>query len=45
MEELSIHTGAPTENWEDNTSFLSVVESRRVTPRVKQIVIPVYVLL
>ena len=45
MEELSTQTGAPTEHWEDNTSFISVVESKRVTPRVKHIVITVYFLL
>ena len=42
MEALSIHTGAPTVNWEDNTSFISFVEAKRVTPIVKHIGIPVY---
>ena len=41
MEALSLHTGAPTVNWEDNTSCISVVESKRVTPRVKHINITV----
>ena len=41
MEALSLYTGAPTVHWEDNTSCISVVESKRVTPRVKHIDIPV----
>ena len=41
MEALALYTGAPTVHWEDNTSFISVVESKRVTPRVKHIDIPV----
>ena len=41
MEALALHTGAPTVNWEDNTSFISVVEAKRVTPIVKNIHIPV----
>ena len=40
-EALALHTGAPTVHWEDNTSCISVVEYRRVTPRVKQIDITV----
>ena len=40
-EALALHTGAPTVHWEDNTSCISVVESRRVTPRFKHIDIPV----
>ena len=31
MEALSLHTGAPTLHWEDNTSFNSVVEAKIVT--------------
>ena len=41
MEALEIHTGSPTLHWEDNTSFISVLESQIVTPRVKYIDIPV----
>ena len=41
MEDLALHTGAPTVHWEDNTSCMSVVEAKRVTPRVKHIDIPV----
>ena len=35
MEALALHTGAHTVHWEDNTSFISIVEAQRVTPRVK----------
>ena len=41
MKALALHTGAPTVNWEDSTSFISVVEAKRVTPRDKHIYIPV----
>ena len=41
MESLALHTGAPTVHWEDNTSFIYVVESKRVTLRVKHIGNPV----
>ena len=41
MEALALHTGAPTVHWEDNTTFISVVEAKNVTPRVKHIDIPV----
>ena len=41
MKALALHTGAPTVHWEDNTSFISVVEAKRVTPRVKHIDITV----
>ena len=41
MEELALHTGAPTVHWEYNTSFISVVEAKIVTRRVKHIDIPV----
>ena len=44
MEDLALHTGAPTENWEDNTSCISVVETKIFTPRVKHIDIPVFFL-
>ena len=44
MEALALHTGAPTVHWEDNTSCISVVEAKRVTPRVKHIDIHVYFL-
>ena len=40
MEDLALYTGAPTEHWEYNTSFISVVEDNIVTPRVKHIDIP-----
>ena len=32
MEALSLHTGAPKEHWEDNTSCISIVEAKIVTP-------------
>ena len=35
MEALSLHTGAPTIHWKDNPSFITVVEYKRVTLRVK----------
>ena len=41
MESLEIHTGAPTFYWGYNTSCISVVEVKIVTPRVKHIDIPV----
>ena len=41
MEALALHTGETTVHWEDNTSCISVVEAKRVTPRVKHIDIPV----
>ena len=41
MEALALYTGATTVHWEDNTSCISVVEAKRVTPRVKNIDIPV----
>ena len=44
MEALALHTGANTVHWEDNTSCIYVVEAKIVTPRVKQIDIPVYFL-
>ena len=44
MESLALHTGAPTVYWEDNTNCISVVDTKRVTPRVKNIDIPVYFL-
>ena len=37
MEALSFYTGAPTSYWEENTSFICVVEAKIVTPRVKNI--------
>ena len=42
MEYLALHTGAPRVHWEDNTTCISVVESKRVNPRVKHIGITVY---
>ena len=44
MEALVLHNGAPTVHWDDNTSCISVVEAKIVTPRVKHIDIPVYFL-
>ena len=44
MKALELHTGAPTVHWEDNTSCIHIVESKRFTPRVKHIYIPVYFL-
>ena len=44
MEDLAIHTGTSTEHWEDNTSFISIVEATIVTPGVKHIDIPIYFL-
>ena len=41
MEALALQTGAPTVHWEDNTSFIFVVEYITVTPIVKHIYIPV----
>ena len=37
MKALALHTGAPTVHWKDNTSFISFVEGKIVTPRVKHI--------
>ena len=37
MESLALHTVAPTVHWEDNTSYIYVVEAKIVAPRVKQI--------
>ena len=41
MRDLSLYTGAISVHWEDNTNCISVVEAKRVTPRVKHIDIPV----
>ena len=41
MKALALHTGEPTVRWKDNTSFISFVEGKIVTPRVKYIDIPV----
>ena len=45
MEALALHTSALTVHWEDKTSCISVVGDDRVNPRVKQIYIPVCLLL
>ena len=45
MEALELHTGAPTLHLEYSTSFSSAVEAKIVTPRVKQVDIPVCFLL
>ena len=42
MEASALHTGTPTVNWEENTSFIFVVEAKIVTPRVKKMYIPIY---
>ena len=39
-EDLALHKGAPTVSWDDNTSCISVVEAKTITPRVKHIDIP-----
>ena len=41
MKFLALRTGSPTVNWEDNTSHISFVESKIVTPRFKHIDITV----
>ena len=41
MEALELHTGAHTVHWEDNTSCISIVKAKIVTPRVKNIDITV----
>ena len=41
MEDLALYTGAPRVHWENNTTCISVVESKKFTPRVKHINIPV----
>ena len=41
MEALALHTGAPTVHWEDNIRYISAVEYKRVTPRVKKMDITV----
>ena len=37
MKDLALHTGAPTLHWEDNISFIYVVEAKIVTLRVKHV--------
>ena len=41
MEALALQKFAPTVHWEYNTSYISVVKAKIVTPRVKNIDIPV----
>ena len=41
MKALSLHTSAQKLHCEDNTSFISIFEAKRFTPRVKHIDIPV----
>ena len=41
MEALALHMGAAIVHWEDNISFISVVEAKRANPRVKHIDITV----
>ena len=45
MEALSLHTGATTVHWDDNTRCVSIFEYKSVTPRVKHIDIHIYFLL
>ena len=45
MKALAIHTGVATVHWVDNTSCICVVDSKRVTPIVEHIEIPVFFLL
>ena len=45
MEALALYTDAPTVHCEDDTICIYVVESKRITPRVKHIDICVYFLL
>ena len=44
MGSLGLPTGAPTMHWGDNTSFISTVEAKQVTPKFKHINIPVFFL-
>ena len=41
MESIALQTGAKTVHWEDNTSCISIVEAKAVTPILKNIEIPV----
>ena len=41
MEDLALHTGASIVHLDENTSCISIVESKRVTPRVNHIDITV----
>ena len=41
-ESLALHTVAPILHWKDNTSCISIFESKRITPRVKHIDITVF---
>ena len=41
IKSLVYHAGAPKLHWEDNTSCISVVKDRIVTPRFKHIDMPV----
>ena len=45
MEAVALHTGAVILHWEDNTSFISVVEAKIGTPIVKHIYIPLFFIL
>ena len=44
VEALVFHTVAHIVYWEDSTSFISVVEAKIVTPKVKHIDIPIFFL-
>ena len=41
MEALALHTGAPTVHWKDSTIYIYAVESKRYTPSVEHIAIPI----
>ena len=45
MEALALYTGSPTVHLEYNTNFISVVEDKIITARVKHIDIPAFFLL
>ena len=44
LEASALHIDAPTVHWEDNTSYIYVVEAKIVTHRIKHIDIPFYFL-
>ena len=44
MEALALHTDMTTVHWEDNTSYVYVVEANKVTPIVKHVEIAFFFL-
>ena len=44
MDALSLHSASPTVHWEGNTIWISFVEAKIVTPRVKHVDVPVWFL-